>query len=94
MLPTAAVRGLTACVELGRAVSSPLALAVAARAEGLVITAGPRFAIDGAFERYLRVPFSHPAEYTDRALDVLQRAWAAVVGGAAATAPEEYAAVV
>lgn len=36
---------------------STSALALAARAEGLGLVPGPRFGVDGAFERYLRLPF-------------------------------------
>lgn len=68
--------GLTLWVNLGAAVSSQLALA--ARNEGLLIAAGPRFGIDGAFERFLRIPFSHPAPETDLAVAALERAWATV----------------
>lgn len=66
--------GLSVWVNLGAPVSSQLALA--ARAEGLLIGAGPRFGLDGAFERFLRLPFSHPASVTLPALDLLERAWA------------------
>lgn len=65
--------GLSLWVNLGRGVSSQLTLA--ARQEGLLIAAGPRFGIDGAFERFLRLPFSYPIEDTDRAVGMLQRAW-------------------
>lgn len=65
--------GLTAWVELGAPVSSQLALA--ARAEGLLIAAGPRFGLDGAFERFLRIPIGYSAEETRRAVDALARAW-------------------
>ncbi|CAN5298360.1 PLP-dependent aminotransferase family protein [soil metagenome] len=68
--------GLTAWVNLGHPVSSQLALA--ARNEGLIIAAGPRFGVDGAFERFLRIPFSYSAEDTERGVDALARAWAAV----------------
>jgi DNA-binding transcriptional MocR family regulator len=68
--------GLTAWVNLGHPVSSQLALA--ARNEGLIIAAGPRFGIDGAFERFLRIPFSYSAEETERGVDALARAWATV----------------
>lgn len=84
--------GLTAWVGLGRPVSSQLV--VAARAQGLVATAGPRFAVDGAFERFIRIPFSYPAEYTDQALDALERAWAGIAGTTSAPVVEELAAVV
>jgi len=65
--------GLTAWVNLGDPVSSQLALA--ARNEGLVIAAGPRFGLDGAFERFLRIPFSYSADETERGVDALANAW-------------------
>ena len=68
--------GLTAWVNLGHPVSSQLA--IAARNEGLIIAAGPRFGLDGAFERFLRIPFSYSADETERGVDALARAWAAV----------------
>ena len=71
-----AAGGLTTWVNLGHPVSSQLALA--ARNEGLIIAAGPRFGVDGAFERFLRIPFSYSADETERAVDALARAWATV----------------
>lgn len=68
--------GLTTWVNLGHAVSSQLALA--ARNEGLIIAAGPRFGVDGAFERFMRIPFSYSADETERGVDALVRAWATV----------------
>jgi len=68
--------GLTLWVNLGSPVSSQLALA--ARNEGLVIAAGPRFGMNGVFERFLRVPFSHPPELIDRAVEALAAAWSGV----------------
>ncbi len=65
--------GLTMWVGLGAPVSSQLVLA--ARDEGLVLAAGPRFGVDGLFERFLRIPFSHSAQETDRAVDLLAGAW-------------------
>ena len=65
--------GLTTWVNLGAPVSSQLTLA--ARTEGLQIAAGPRFGIDGAFERFLRIPISYPEAETVRAVDALAAAW-------------------
>jgi DNA-binding transcriptional MocR family regulator len=65
--------GITTWVNLGSAVSSQLALA--ARNYGLLVPAGPRFGLDGAFERFLRLPFSYPPEEMDRAVDALALAW-------------------
>jgi DNA-binding transcriptional MocR family regulator len=71
--------GLTIWAGLGSPVSSQLTLA--ARNEGLLLAAGPRFGLDGAFERFLRIPFSYSQEQTDRAVIALQSAWSAVAHG-------------
>jgi len=84
--------GLTTWINLGSPRSSQLVMA--ARARGLVVTAGPRFAVDGAFERFLRLPFSYTAEDTDRALDVLELAWHGVAEGRVAVQEDELTAVV
>lgn len=68
--------GLTRWVGPGAAVSSTLALACQARS--LRITAGPRFGIDGAYERFLRVPFTADVEQLDRAVQILQDTWHAL----------------
>jgi DNA-binding transcriptional MocR family regulator len=65
--------GLTLWINMGEAISSQLTLA--ARSEGLLLAAGPRFGIDGAFERFLRLPFSYPTAELDRAVDALELAW-------------------
>ncbi|WP_043441970.1 MocR-like transcription factor YczR [Arthrobacter sp. L77] len=65
--------GLCTWVNLGAPVSSQLALA--ARDRGLLLGAGPRFGMDGVFERFLRVPFGYPAEDTRRAVGILAAAW-------------------
>jgi DNA-binding transcriptional MocR family regulator len=58
-------------------VSSQLVLA--ARSQGLLIAAGPRFGIDGAFERFLRIPITYPLADTERALDALSVAWRSIM---------------
>ncbi|GAA1061664.1 MocR-like transcription factor YczR [Agromyces bracchium] len=65
--------GIATWVGLGAPVSSQLALA--ARTQGLIVAAGPRFGIDGAFERFLRLPICYDAESTDAAVQALARAW-------------------
>jgi DNA-binding transcriptional MocR family regulator len=70
--------GLTTWVGLGAPVSSQLVLA--ARRHGLLLAAGPMFGVDGAFERFLRVPYSYPDEETDRALAALAAAWDGIDG--------------
>jgi DNA-binding transcriptional MocR family regulator len=77
--------GLTTWVGLGAPVSSQLTLA--ARREGLLLAAGPVFGIDGAFERFLRVPFSYADSDTDRALAALRAAWDGVDGVQAPASP-------
>jgi DNA-binding transcriptional MocR family regulator len=71
--------GLTTWINLGSPVSSQLTLA--ARTEGLLLAAGPRFGIDGAFERFLRLPIGYSAEETDRAVAALTSAWATIARG-------------
>ncbi|RQP12844.1 MAG: PLP-dependent aminotransferase family protein [Microbacteriaceae bacterium] len=68
--------GIVAWVNIGAPVSSQLALA--ARTEGLVIGAGPRFGLDGVFERFLRIPFGMPADQLDRGVEALAAAWNSV----------------
>jgi DNA-binding transcriptional MocR family regulator len=65
--------GLSTWVNIGQPVSSQLALAV--RDKGLILSAGPRFGIGGVFERFLRLPFSYPAEETRRAVEILAESW-------------------
>ncbi len=71
--------GMTAWINLGAPVSSQLTLA--ARNEGLLLAAGPRFGIDGAFERFLRIPFGHPTDEIDRAVSALETAWGSLARG-------------
>ncbi|WP_350348740.1 PLP-dependent aminotransferase family protein [Agromyces sp. G08B096] len=70
--------GIVTWVGLGAPVSSQLALA--ARTHGLVVAAGPRFGIDGAFERFLRLPFCQPADEMDAAVRALRLAWDSMPG--------------
>jgi hypothetical protein len=42
------------------------------------VAAGPRFGIDGVFERFLRIPYSFPTTVLDDAVDGLAAAWASV----------------
>jgi DNA-binding transcriptional MocR family regulator len=69
--------GLALWVGIGAPLSSQLALA--ARSQGLVIAAGPRFGIDGAFERFLRIPITYSIVETERGIEALHRAWSSLV---------------
>ncbi|MFD9697571.1 PLP-dependent aminotransferase family protein [Lentzea sp. NPDC059081] len=65
--------GMALWVELPR--PSATRLAAAALDLGLRITAGPRFAVDGTADRWLRVPFTLPAGRADVVADLLRQAW-------------------
>jgi DNA-binding transcriptional MocR family regulator len=65
--------GLSLWVDLGAPVSSRLTLA--ARRHDVLLAAGPRFGLDGAFERYLRLPYTVRSDRADLALDRLAAAW-------------------
>jgi DNA-binding transcriptional MocR family regulator len=75
-LPPAVHGGLTAWIGIGAPASSQLVLA--ARARGLLATAGPRFGIDGAFERQLRMPFTAEPDDIRRAVEILAECWPVV----------------
>jgi len=84
--------GVSLWVRLDAPLSSGLVLA--ARAAGVHLSAGPRFAVDGGHERYLRVPFTAPPEQLRRAVDVLADVWPAVRAAAPSSVPEAFAALV
>ncbi|NNM46124.1 PLP-dependent aminotransferase family protein [Knoellia koreensis] len=66
--------GLCLWVELPEALST--ALCVAADRRGLVLAAGPQFGSDGAFERFIRLPFTGlPSERVADAVERLAAAW-------------------
>lgn len=71
--PSRPTGGLSLWVELGAPVSSRLT--VAARRHGVLLAAGPRFGLDGAFERYLRVPYTLRRDRMDETLRRLGAAW-------------------
>jgi DNA-binding transcriptional MocR family regulator len=65
--------GLSLWVDLGMPVSSRLV--GAARRQDVLLAAGPRFGLAGAFERYLRVPYTLRRDRVEPALDRLAAAW-------------------
>ncbi|NED95253.1 PLP-dependent aminotransferase family protein [Phytoactinopolyspora alkaliphila] len=73
--------GLVLWCDLGSPVSSRLV--AAAERHGLRLAAGPRFGVDGAFERRLRLPYTLPVQTLEHAVDVLAQAYAAVTDGTA-----------
>ncbi|WP_411288591.1 hypothetical protein [Phenylobacterium sp.] len=65
--------GLSVWAELPQPVST--ALAAASRRYGVHIAAGPRFGVDGAFERFLRLPYTLPPGRMDEAIHRLCAAY-------------------
>jgi DNA-binding transcriptional MocR family regulator len=81
--------GLSAWAELPRPVST--ALAAATHRLGLRIAPGNRFGVDGAFERFVRLPYALPADRLTEAVDRLEQAWMQVTASGA-TRPLQMAA--
>ncbi|WP_028927462.1 PLP-dependent aminotransferase family protein [Pseudonocardia acaciae] len=75
--------GLSLWVDLGAPVSS--ALVSSASRHGVMLAAGPRFGLDGAFERYLRLPYTLPEAKLDQAMERLAAAWLALSDAGAPT---------
>jgi DNA-binding transcriptional MocR family regulator len=73
--------GLCLWVELDAPRST--ALAALADRHGVRLAAGPRFGVDGAFERFIRVPYSLPADVLVDATARLGAAWRGVTAGMA-----------
>jgi DNA-binding transcriptional MocR family regulator len=65
--------GLCLWAELPAAVST--ALAANSERFGVRLAAGPRFGVDGAFERFMRLPFTHAPDVLDDVVDRLSLAW-------------------
>ncbi|MGB7820259.1 MAG: PLP-dependent aminotransferase family protein [Ornithinibacter sp.] len=69
--------GLSLWCELPDGVGAT-AVAAAAEDEGLLVAAGPRFAVTGGLDRWLRVPYVLPPQVMSDAVDRLARAVARV----------------
>ncbi len=65
--------GLSLWAELDAPLSTPLT--VLARSAGVQIVPGSRFGADGTLERYLRLPYTQPAEVLERAVTRLREVW-------------------
>ena len=70
------------------------ALAAIADRHGVRIAPGPRFGVDGAFERFLRLPFSLPEPVLEDAAERLAVAWRAVTESGRPPATEAVPALV
>lgn len=84
--------GVSLWIELDAPLSSALVMDV--RARGLLLSAGPRFSVDGGHERHLRVPFTSPPEELARAVRLLGESWHRVKAAAPADVMEPLGAVV
>jgi DNA-binding transcriptional MocR family regulator len=73
--------GLVLWAELPAAVST--ALAATCDRFGVRLAAGPRFGVDGAFERFLRLPFTHEPETLSDAVARLAEAYSRLRPGVA-----------
>ncbi|GAA5150698.1 PLP-dependent aminotransferase family protein [Nocardioides marinquilinus] len=69
--------GLAAWCELPSH-GSGTAVAEEAERRGLIVAPGPAFAVEGGLDRYLRVPWTHPADELELAVTRLAEAWDAV----------------
>lgn len=71
-------------VSMWVALDAPLsaALVMQARSAGVLLSAGPRFSLDGGHERHLRVPFTADTATVVRAIHILAAAWRHVIDGA------------
>jgi DNA-binding transcriptional MocR family regulator len=78
--------GLSLWIELDAPRSS--ALAAVAVQHGVRIAAGPRFGVDGAFERFLRLPYTLAEPRLGEAVERLAIAWSAVTADGARPAAE------
>ena len=71
--------GVALWVGLGEPLSS--ALVMDAARNGLHLSAGPRFAVDGGHERHLRIPFTAEPRELERAVEILAASWRRVTAG-------------
>lgn len=84
--------GVAMWVELDAPLSS--GLVIAARSRGVYLSAGSRFAVDGAHDRHLRIPFTAPPADLVRAVSVLAELWPDVRAAAPTTGSEVFDALV
>lgn len=84
--------GVSLWIELDAALSS--ALVMDARTRGVLLTAGPRFSIEGGHDRQLRLPFTAPPDELRRAVNAVADAWRAVTDGVPAGGVAQLGAVV
>ncbi|WP_439592572.1 PLP-dependent aminotransferase family protein [Microbacterium sp.] len=84
--------GVSLWIELDAALSSSLVMDV--RSRGVLLSAGPRFSVEGGHDRHLRVPFTSPPDDLARSIVLLRESWDRVRGGAPIAHVERFDAVV
>ena len=87
-----AAGGVSLWIELDAPLSSALVMDV--RSRGVLLSAGPRFSVDGGHDRHLRLPFTAPPEELVRAVTALAESWHRVRAGAPVTFAEQLESVV
>lgn len=95
-LPSWSVPGVHGGVSLWIELEAPLssALVMAVRSRGVLLSAGPRFSVDGGHDRHLRIPFTSPPDDVVRAVELLATSWDQVVAGAPMARAEQLESVV
>jgi DNA-binding transcriptional MocR family regulator len=78
---TVGAGGMSVWAQLPTSVST--ALAATAPNHGVLLAAGPRFGVQGAFERFLRLPFTHREPELRLAVKAIASAYAALTPRAA-----------
>ena len=84
--------GVSLWIELDAALSSALVMDV--RSRGVLLSAGPRFSVDGGHDRHLRIPFTAPPDDLTRAVGELAESWRRVRAGAPVSFVEQLESVV
>lgn len=84
--------GVSLWIELDAPLSSALVMDV--RSRGVLLSAGPRFSVDGGHDRHLRVPFTAPPDDMVRAAGLLAESWHRVKAGAPVSLVDRFESVV
>ncbi|MFD4369860.1 PLP-dependent aminotransferase family protein [Rhodococcus sp. NPDC058521] len=71
--PTVGTGGMSLWMRMTAPVST--ALAASAPNHGAILAAGPRFGVEGAFERFLRIPYARSSEELVRGVDAIASAY-------------------
>ena len=84
--------GVSMWIELDAALSSAVVMDV--RSHGVLLSAGPRFSVDGGHDRHLRIPFTAPPDELQHAVILLAESWRRVRAGAPVSFVEQLESVV